>query len=202
VEGLLIGGSGGTAVCAALAVARVCTPDDVVVVLIPDSGRSYLSKIFDDGWMFDMGFLRAEGPVTGDVLAAKGSALPSLVLITPERPVRDAIALMHETGVSQLVVAVTTDLPLAAKEVTGTLRELELMDLAYRDRAVLDRPIADVMGEPMPMIGIGEPVARVVECLDAGPSALVLDGGHPIGVLTRSDVLGFLATRSQTDGDV
>jgi len=192
----LIGGSGGTAVHAALAVARECEPDDIVVVLIPDSGRSYLSKIYDDGWMFDMGFLRAEGLVAGDVLAAKGGSLPSLVLITPERPVRDAIALMHDTGVSQLVVAVTTELPLAAKEVTGTLRELELMDLAFRDEAVLDRPIADVMGDSMPTIGIGEPVARVVECLDAGPSVLVVDGGHPIGVLTRSDVLGFLATRS------
>ena len=70
------------------------------------------------------------------------------------------------------------------------------MDLAFRDPAVLDRPIADIMDPPMPMIGIGERVGRVVECLDAGPSVLVLDGGHPIGVLTRSDVLGFLATRS------
>ena len=195
-EGLLIGGSGGTAVHAALAVARESGPNDVVVVLVPDSGRSYLSKIYDDGWMFDMGFLRAEGPVAGDVLAAKGTALPSLVLITPDRPVRDAIALMHDTGVSQLVVAVTTELPLAVKEVTGTLRELELMDLAFRDHEVLDRSIADVMGDPMPMIGVGEPVARVVECLDAGTSAIVVDGGHPIGVLTRSDVLGFLAARS------
>jgi cystathionine beta-synthase len=146
--------------------------------------------------MFDMGFLRAEGPVAGDVLASKGGALSALVLITPDRPVRDAIALMHDTGVSQLVVSVTTELPLAAKEVTGTLRELELMDLTFRDPALLDRTVADVMDAPMPMIGIGEPVARVVECLDAGPSLLVLDGGHPIGVLTRSDVLGFLAARS------
>jgi cystathionine beta-synthase len=110
--------------------------------------------------------------------------------------VRDAITLMHETGVSQLVVSVTTELPLAAKEVTGTLRELELMDLAFRDPGVLDHPIDEIMAPPMPMIGIGEAVARVVECLDAVPSVLVLDGGHPIGVLTRSDVLGFLAARS------
>jgi cystathionine beta-synthase len=166
------------------------------VVLIPDSGRGYLSKIYSDEWMFHMGFLRVDGPVAGDVLAAKGHAMPELVLITPDRPVRDAITLMHETGVSQLVVSVTTELPLAAKEVTGTLRELELMDLAFRDPAVLDHPIAEIMDPPMPMIGIGEGVARVVECLDAGPSVLVLDGGHPIGVLTRSDVLGFLAVRS------
>ena len=195
-EGLLIGGSGGTAVHAALVVARECRPDDIVVVLIPDSGRGYLSKIYTDAWMFHMGFLRADGPVAGDILTAKGDSMSPLVLITPDRPVRDAITLMHQTGVSQLVVSVTTELPLASKEVTGTLRELELMDLAYRDPAVLDHPIDEIMDPPMPMIGIGEGVARVVECLDAGPSVLVLDGGHPIGVLTRSDVLGFLATRT------
>ena len=196
-EGLLIGGSGGTAVCAALEVARPLGPDAVVVVLLPDSGRGYLSKIFDDQWMFDMGFLRGDGPVAGDVLAAKGPGLPDLVLVLPEEQVRDAISVMHDTGVSQVVVSVTKELPLAAKEVVGTLRELELMDLTFRDDGVLDRPIADVMSEPMPMIGVGEPVARVVSCLEQGPSVLVLDGGHPIGVLTRSDVLAFLAVRTK-----
>jgi cystathionine beta-synthase len=196
-EGLLIGGSCGTAVHAALEVARELGPDDVVVVLLPDSGRSYLSKIYDDQWMFDMGFLRSDGPVVGDVLAAKGRELPALVLITPEETGRDAIELMRETGVSQLIVSVTKELPLAAKEVVGTVRELELMDLVYRDDAVLTRPVGDICGPPMPMIGIGEPVARVVECLDHTPSALVLEGGHPIGVLTRSDVLSFLAARTR-----
>ena len=196
-EGLHIGGSGGTAVHAALEIARPLGPEAVVVVLLPDSGRSYLSKIFDDQWMFDMGFLRGEGLVAGDVLAAKGKGrLPDLVLVLPEEQVRDAIAVMHDTGVSQVVVSVTKELPLAAKEVVGTLRELELMDLTFRDDGVLDRPIADVMSPPMPMLGIGEPVARVVACLEQGPSVLVLDGGHPIGVLTRSDVLSFLAART------
>ncbi len=157
-EGLLIGGSGGTAVHAALTVARDLPPEAVVVVLIPDSGRGYLSKIYTDAWMFHMGFLQADGPVAGDVLTAKGDAMSPLVLITPDQPVRDAITLMHQTGVSQLVVSVTTELPLAAKEVTGTLRELELMDLAYRNSEVLDHPIAEIMDPPMPMIGIGEGV--------------------------------------------
>jgi len=196
-EGLLIGGSGGTAVCAALEIARPLGADAVVVVLLPDSGRSYLTKIFDDQWMFDMGFLRGEGLVAGDVLAAKGPGLPDLVLVLPEEQVRDAISVMHNTGVSQVVVSVTKELPLAAKEVVGTLRELELMDLIFRDDGVLDRPIADIMSPPMPMIGVGEPVVRVVSCLEQGPSVLVLDGGHPIGVLTRSDVLAFLAVRTK-----
>jgi cystathionine beta-synthase len=197
-EGLLVGGSSGTAVHAALVVAREARPDDVVVVLIPDSGRNYLSKIFDDEWMFELGFLQAEPPVAGEVLATKGARAHDLVLITPEEPARDAIKLMRDTGVSQLVVSVTKELPLAAKEVTGTLRELELMDLAFRDADVLERTVGDIMTAPMPMIGIGEPVARVVACLDATPSVLVLEGGHPIGVLTRTDVLSFLAARAST----
>jgi cystathionine beta-synthase len=197
-EGLLIGGSGGTAVHAALEVARPLDEAAVVVVLLPDSGRSYLTKIFDDDWMFDMGFLRADGLLAADVLNAKGGHLPDLVLVLPDEQVRDAIDVMHETGVSQVVVSVTKELPLAAKEVVGTLRELELMDLTFRDDEVLDQPIAAVMSPPMPNVGIGEPVARVVECLEQGPSVLVLDGGHPIGVLTRSDVLSFLAVRTRS----
>jgi len=144
-----------------------------------------------------MGFLRGVPPVAGDVLVTKGQEMADLVLITPEEPVREAITLMHETGVSQLVVSVTKELPLAAKEVTGTLRELELMDLAFRNPGVVDRPVGEIMGPQMPMVGIGEPIARIVECLEAGSSVLVLDGGHPIGVLTRSDVLGFLADRTR-----
>jgi cystathionine beta-synthase len=195
-EGLLIGGSCGTAVHAALELARELGPEDLVVVLLPDSGRSYLSKIFDDEWMFDMGFLRAEGTVVGDVLAAKGGQLPDLVLIEPDEPARTAIELMHDTGVSQLVVSVTKELPLAAKEVVGTVRELELMDRVYRDSGVLDRPVGEICSGAMQMIGIGEPVANVVELLDQQPSVLVLEGGHPIGVVTRSDVLAFLAARA------
>jgi len=196
-EGLLIGGSCGTAVHAAIRVAHEAGPDAVIVVLLPDSGRNYLSKIFDEQWMFDMGFLHADGPIAGDVLTAKRQGdTPALVLITPDEPVRRAIALMRENDVSQLIVSVTTELPLAAKEVVGAVYELELMDRAYRDPAVVDRPVNDIMSPSMPVLGIGEPVNRVVECLDRSPSVLVLDGGHPIGVLTRSDVLNFLATRT------
>ena len=196
-EGLLIGGSCGTAVHAALEVAAELGPDDVVVVLLPDSGRSYLSKIFDDQWMFDMGFLRADGPVVGDVLAAQGRRAPRPRADHARGAARDAIKLMHETGVSQLVVSVTKELPLASKEVVGTVRELELMDQVYRDAAVLDRPVGDICSGAMPMIGFGEPVARVVESLEQQPSVLVLEGGHPIGVLGRSDVLAFLAARAR-----
>ena len=103
---------------------------------------------------------------------------------------------MHDLGVSQLIVSVTTELPLAAKEVSGTISELELMDKAFRDPSVLDRPVAQVMEPAMPMMGIGETVSDVVERLDTATSVLVLEGGHPIGVLTRQDVLQFLASRA------
>jgi cystathionine beta-synthase len=196
-EGLLIGGSGGTAVHAALEVARGLGAGDLVVVLIPDSGRNYLSKIFDDQWMIDFGFLRCgDDPCAGDVLAGRDPSIPALVLITPDEPARRAIGMMRDLGISQLVVSVTTELPLAAKEVSGVVGELELMDRAFGDGSVLDRPVKEVMSPPMPMVGVGEPVSALVGQLDRAASVLVLDGGHPVGVLTRSDVLSFLAARS------
>ena len=195
-EGILIGGSGGTAVHAALVVGRELGPDAVVVVLLPDSGRNYLSKIFDDGWMTRYGFLRSQGPTAGDVLAAKDGSIPDLVVITANTPARDAFARMRSLGVSQLVVATTTEQPLAAKEVSGALSELPLMDKAFRDPLVLDRPVGELMEPAPPMLGIGETVTDVVERLESCTAVLVLDGGHPVGVLTRSDVLAFLADRA------
>ena len=200
-EGLLVGGSCGTAIHAALVVGAELGPEHLVVVLLPDSGRGYLSKIFNDEWMLRFGFLRADGPVAGDVLSAKRAAaragsIPELVLIRPDEPVRHGFALMRDLGVSQLVVSVTTDLPLAAKEVSGTLSELQLMDKAFHEPSVLDRAVREIMEPAMPMVGIGEAVTDVVDHLERAPGVLVLDGGHPIGVLTRQDVLSFLAARS------
>ena len=199
-EGLLIGGSCGTAVHAALVVGAELGPEALVVVILPDSGRGYLSKIFNDDWMTKFGFLVRRGPTAGDVLGAKNASsdrsIPDLVLITPDEPARRGFALMRDLGVSQLVVSVTKELPLAAKEVMGTLSELELMDKAFNDPALLDRPVRELMEPAMPMVGIGETVSDVVDRLDAATSVLVLDGGHPIGVVTRQDVLQFLASRA------
>jgi cystathionine beta-synthase len=200
-EGLLIGGSCGTAVHAALVVGAELGPEHLVVVLLPDSGRGYLSKIYNDEWMMKFGFLRAEGPTAGDVLVAKlagagDRSIPDLVLIAPDEPARVGFAMMRDLGVSQLIVSVSKELPLAAKEVSGTLSELELMDKAFRDPSVLDRPTGEVMEPAMPMVGIGETVSDIVDRLDAASSVLVLDGGHPMGVVTRQDVLSFLAARS------
>lgn len=195
-EGVLIGGSGGTAVWAALEVGRSLGPDAVVVVLLPDSGRGYLSKLYNDDWMADYGFLHASGLTVGDALARKRGDLPALVHVHPDERVRDVIGLFREFGVSQVPV-VRAELPLAAAEVAGSVSEREMLDLAYRDPSALDRPVADVMGPPFPAVGTGESVDVAVERLHESGAVLVLDAGHPVGVLTRSDLLHFLTARSR-----
>ena len=199
-EGLLIGGSGGTAVAAALRVARTLPEEAVVVVLIPDSGRGYLSKIFNDAWMTDYGFLRPRDVLdVGDVLAAKierqESTLADLVLVTEDTLVRDAISLMREKDVSQLLVTVTAELPLAAKEVSGSLSELGLLEATTRDESVLDLRVKDIADPSLPMVGVGMTVSELTRRLSSAAGVLVLDGGHPVGVLTRSDLLSFLEQR-------
>jgi cystathionine beta-synthase len=201
-EGLLIGGSGGTAVAAALRVASDLPEDAVVVVLIPDSGRGYLSKIFNDTWMTDFGFLRPHDEIdVGDVLAAKidrqASTLADLVLVTEDVLVRDAITLMREKDVSQLLVTVTSELPLAAKEVSGSLSELGLLEATMRDESVLDLRVKDIADPSMPMVGVGMSVSELTRRLGTTAGVLVLDGGHPVGVLTRSDLLSYLEQRSE-----
>jgi cystathionine beta-synthase len=201
-EGILIGGSGGTAVAAALRVAGPLPDEAVVVVLIPDSGRGYLSKIFNDTWMTDFGFLRPHDEMdAGDVLAAKISrqadTLADLVLVTEDVLVRDAISLMREKDVSQLLVTVTAELPLAAKEVSGSLSELGLLEATTRDATVLDLRVKDVADPSMPMVGVGMSVTELTRRLSTTAGVLVLEGGHPVGVLTRSDLLGFLEQRSE-----
>jgi cystathionine beta-synthase len=193
-EGLLIGGSGGTAMWAALEVSRELGPEAVVVVLIPDSGRGYLSKLYNDEWMADYGFLRAGGQTAGDALARKGGDLPALIHVHPDETVRDVIALFREHGISQVPV-VRAEMPLAAAEVAGAVSEREMLDLAFRNPSALDQPVADVMGPPFASVGVGEPIDLAVERLRESPAVLVLDGGHPIGVLTRSDLLLFLSNR-------
>jgi cystathionine beta-synthase len=191
-EGLLIGGSGGTAVAAALEVGRDLGPDDLVVVLIPDSGRGYLSKVFDDAWMAGFGFVSSGGRTVADVIAARGAEVPPLVYVRPEDSVRRAVNLMRGHDVSQLPVA-KGELPLAAAEVLGAVDELALMDLVMRERDVLDNPVEKVMGPRLPTIGIGQPLELAVEMLERAPALVVLAGGRPHVVLARSDVLRYLS---------
>lgn len=190
-EGILIGGSGGTAVAAAIEVGRELGPDDLVVVLIPDSGRGYLSKVFNDEWMACNGFLRSPGRTVADVIEVREGDVPPLVYLRPEDTVRQAVDVMREHGVSQLPVA-KGELPLAAAEVLGAVDELALMDLVARDKASLDVPVEKVMGPPLPPIGVGQPLELAVELLNRSPAIVVLAGGRPHVVLSRIDVLRYL----------
>jgi cystathionine beta-synthase len=190
-EGILVGGSTGTAIWAALEIGRELGPDDVVVVLIPDSGRGYLSKLYDDDWMTDHGFLRARGETVEAVLASKGDRLPPLVHVHPEETVRAAIAILEEYGVSQVPV-VKAEPPLALAEVVGSVTDRLLLERSLHHPEVFDQPVESVMEAPLATIGQGETVDQVADRLAVSPAVLVLDGGHPVGILTRSDVLSFL----------
>ena len=190
-EGILVGGSTGTAVWAALEVGRDLGPDDVVVVLIPDSGRGYLSKLYDDDWMTDHGFLRARGETVEAVLANKGDRLPPLVHVHPDETVRTAIAILEEYGVSQVPV-VKAEPPLALAEVVGSVTDRLLLERTLHHPEVFDQPVESVMEAPLATIGQGETIDQVADRLAVSPAVLVLDGGHPVGIVTRSDVLSFL----------
>ncbi|RQW99107.1 cystathionine beta-synthase [Micromonospora inaquosa] len=192
-EGLLVGGSCGMAVVAALEVARRAGPDDVVVVLLPDGGRGYLSKIFNDSWMARYGFLDNSGaePTVADALASKPGGLPELVHVHPTETVRDAIDYMREYGVSQLPV-LKVEPPVVTGEVAGSIAERDLLDALFTGQAHLHDTIERHMGDPLPMIGGGQPVSEAVGLLEKSDAALVLVDGKPKGVLTRQDLLAHL----------
>jgi cystathionine beta-synthase len=189
-EGILIGGSGGMAVAAAIRVAKAAKPDDIVVVLNPDSGRGYLSRVFDDTWMANFGFVRECDQCVGAMLASRGET-PELLYVNPSQTVRQAIDLMRKHGVSQLPVCKNTP-PFANAEVSGAVDELDLMDAFFRDPEVLDTTVDRVMGPKLPTIGFGQKVELAVEMLDTTPALLVLSGGRPLSVITRTDVLAYL----------
>jgi len=191
-EGLLAGGSCGTAVWAALEIGRDLRPEDVVVVLVPDSGRGYLSKVYNDDWMADYGFLRSGGETVAEVMARKGTDLPLLVHVHPDETVRATIALLKEFGVSQMPV-VAAEPPLALAEMVGSVSDRQLLERAFHDPSVVDRGVGEVMERPLPTIGMGETVSEAASRLQGAQAVVVVDNGHPTGILTRSDLLDFLA---------
>ncbi len=198
-EGLLLGGSGGAAVAAALRAGRALGEDAVVVVHIPDSGRGYLSKLYSDSWMADHGFLRGTGTTVGDLVRSRDPTLPPLVHAHPGETVRQAIEILREYGVSQMPV-VEHEPPVALAEVVGAVSERELMNRAFADPGCLEEVVGKVMEAPLPTIGAGEEVQVAVGRLERSPALLVLDGGHPVGVITRSDVLASLAASAKGPG--
>jgi cystathionine beta-synthase len=193
-EALLVGGSCGMAVVAALKVAEQAGPDDVIVVLLPDGGRGYLSKVFNDDWMADYGFLTSATaePRIADVLDRKRGQLPLFVHAHPDETVRAVIETLREYDVSQLPV-LKEEPPVMAAEVIGSITERELLDALVTGRATPGEPVSAHMSPPLPMIGSGEPISAAVAALEKAGAAVVLVDGKPAGMITRQDVLTYLA---------
>jgi cystathionine beta-synthase len=198
-EGILVGGSCGTALWAGLEYAKDQPEDATIVVLLPDSGRGYLSKFLDDTWLVEHGFVdhaTGSGSV-GDVLGGKGEDLPPLVHLHPGEDVSAAIALLKEYGVSQMPVfrdGVHDDA--TSDDILGSVRENALLDAALRDPEVMTRPVIEVMQPPLPVAATDDDLDHVFASLATGsPAVLITDGGRAIGVLTRADLLTHLAHR-------
>jgi cystathionine beta-synthase len=194
-EGLLVGGSSGTAVFAAIQVAAERDPDDTVVVLCPDTGRNYLSKIFNDAWMIQNGFLAqpAAHMTLGDLLAAKTdrSGRGALVAVSPSSTVADAAERLTEEGMSQLPV-------LEEGKVVGTVHEGLVMQQLYRDPGAAARTVGEIMEPPLPVLDVSAGLDDVYLQLSGGAAGvLVSEGGAVRGIVTKADIVDLLAERAQ-----
>ena len=197
-EGLLIGGSGGTAVHAAVEVAKRIGEGKTVVTLVPDSGRAYLSKFYDDNYMIDLGFLERKGqvPTVEEVLRFKKvevPGIPDLITIESHQKVGEAIDLMQQYSISQLPVVrnAPTD---SLADVIGSLQERGLLDRVFRNPDALNEEVAAAMGPPLTAVDAAESIDQVFTDLSGGSAAVVVArAGRPAGMLTRADLLEYLA---------
>jgi cystathionine beta-synthase len=197
-EGILAGGSGGTSVWAMLEVARRYGPGARILTMIADSGRNYLSKFYDDNWMLDHGFLerRAPAPSVSELLLSKQreeTAIPSFVVIEAHQKVGEAIELMQRYSISQLAV-VRQQPPETLADVIGSLNERGLLDRVFKNPDALHEDVTSAMGPPLAAVDARASIDDVFADL-AGVSAAVVVArrGRPEGVITRSDLLEYLA---------
>jgi cystathionine beta-synthase len=193
-EGILVGGSAGTALYAALEVARDLSEDRLVVVLLPDTGRNYLSKIYSDDWMRQYGFLgRFPRHRVRSVLTVGQRNLPKLVAISAHEKVGRAIDIMQEYGISQMPV--TEDGKVAgAHRFVGSIQERSLLDRVYRDPGLIETAVGAAMESPFPEIAAGAHIDEAFAALLGGvPALVVVEDGAPLGVITRVDLLEFIA---------
>ena len=201
-EGLLVGGSGGTAVFAALETSKQLADDAVVVVVLPDSGRGYLSKVFNDSWMLEHGYVERPGTQAriGEILNEKRRiepSIPALVAVPSHEKVGRAIDTLQAYGISQVPVA-KNDAPDDVAQVLGSIHERSLLDRVFRDRDAIERDVVEVMDPPLPVVQASAGVEEMFEDLSRGAEAIVVvDGARPRGVLTRADLLEFLAHQAR-----
>jgi cystathionine beta-synthase len=194
-EAMLVGGSAGMAAAAAIRLAHeLDDPEAVIVVLLPDGGRGYLTKVFNDDWLAQYGFLAQtrQGATLGDILAGKDGSLPPMVHTHPHETVAEAIAILREYGVSQMPV-VRAEPPVMAAEVAGSVSERALLDALFAGTAKLADQVEAHMSAPLPEIGATEGVQEAIGALESADALLVQEDGRPVGVLTRADLLTFIA---------
>ncbi len=196
-EGILVGGSAGLALHAAIQVAVDSKPDDVIVVLLPDTGRNYLSKFFSDEWMRQNGYLQRLVPArVREVINSQSDGVPELVSVGAGRSVGEAIDLMQQYGISQLLV--TENGTTAGGGVVGSIQERTLLDRVYRDPAVVTTSVSTAMDPPFARVASGAPIEEAFEALLGGePALMIVEGDVPVGVITRSDLLEFVARRGR-----
>jgi cystathionine beta-synthase len=201
-EGLLVGGSAGTAIHAALTVGKRLGPEHVVVVILPDSGRSYLTKLYNDSWMLEHGFLERPGTRAriGEVLAEKKRIepeIPDLVVIGAHEKVGHAIDVLESHGISQAPVAKDADAH-DLSELLGSINERSLLDRVFRDREAVGRDVIEVMDPPLPVVEVSADVEEMFADLSRGAEAVIVtENSQAVGVLTRADLLEFLAHSSR-----
>ncbi|MGH7737851.1 MAG: cystathionine beta-synthase [Candidatus Tyrphobacter sp.] len=187
-EGLLVGGSSGTAAVAAAKLAKTLPSSALVVVIFPDSGRGYMSKIFNDDWMIANGFL-SEGKrraTVGDVLRGK-TPLPPMITVTPGDTVSVALDLLRKYEISQIPV-------MREHEVIGSINDVAVMQAVFDRADIIHQPVSEVMGRPFPALEQSIEIDRAYKLLTlANPAIVVTDEGEPIGVVTRQDVITFLS---------
>ena len=186
-EALFVGGSGGMAAWVALEVARTLTPDHLVVVLLPDTGERYLSKVHNDAWMRDNHLLDPTSVRVSEVVVGKARAVPALLSVKVDEPLRRALVLVEQHNITQIPV-------FRGDQVVGTLYDSDILKLVLQDPAALEKPVEGLMAEPLPVVPSDEPVDRVTRLLTTrNPAVLVRENGHVVGILTRFDMLQFIA---------
>jgi cystathionine beta-synthase len=197
-EGILVGGSAGLALHAAIQVAVDSKPDDVIVVLLPDTGRNYLSKFFSDEWMRQNGYLQRLVPArVREVFDSHSDGVPELVSVGAGKSVGEAIDLMQQYGISQLLV--TENGTAAGGGVVGSIQERTLLDRIYRDPTMVTTSVSTAMDPPFARVAAGAPIEEAFEALLGGePALMIVEGDLPVGVITRSDLLEFVARRGRS----
>jgi cystathionine beta-synthase len=197
-EGLLVGGSGGTTVWAALELAKRFGPDATILTMIPDSGRSYMSKFYDDNWMLEHGFAerRAPAPTVSELLRSKRLEeldVPALITIATHQKVGEAIDIMQRYSISQLPVVRDGEVQSLA-DVIGSLQDRDLLDRVFKNADALHEDVASAMQPPLAAVEANQTLDEVFATLTGRTNAVVVaNQGKPVGVLTRSDLLEYLA---------